>query len=113
MILWLVYVVALWFQPTPTYVTGWDAVPGATHYRIYWSASPSQFCDAQSVDVPAIDACGSCPSDLPAQCCYESTEPDGAVLFWQVRAWDASIGPQTLSPWETGRGLVAGPCPTA
>jgi hypothetical protein len=45
---------------------GWDVVPNATSYRIYWGASGIAWCSVNHVDVPAT-ACanGRCQGEIP------------------------------------------------
>lgn len=55
----------------------WDAVSGATKYRLYWHADPSCYVVGQYDEVSADVVCGE-PACDQGRCCYEPGEPEGS-----------------------------------
>lgn len=59
----------------------WDEVPGATAYRLYWSAEYDYFWDCQVLEVPAsVCLAGTCGDHLSMHV------PPGDLVFFVVSA---------------------------
>ena len=58
----------------------WDAVAGATKYRLYWHADPACYESFDYVEVDAASICNETVCD-PGRCCYEPGEPAGSAFL--------------------------------
>ena len=59
----LTAVLAAAVAQTPIHDYCWDASPGATGYRLYWSSSPTVWVSGQRVETTAL--CVPDPSPIP------------------------------------------------
>jgi hypothetical protein len=78
-------------------VWSWDAVEGATSYRLYWGDLPMRWCASRYVEVAA----SSCDAE---GCWLNMSEPVGGSVYFTVTALNAA----GESRWEHGERVV---CP--
>lgn len=85
----------------------WDRIEDVrvTGYRIRWSVVQGQWCESDSIDVLAADACGlAAGCSAEDACCVELEDPPGTLVYFEWVAFsDTQIG-------ESEHGTVV-PCP--